>query len=119
MAECGLDFDANVPNTGSIHYGLNKIEALLRYDKAFPLSPTNHPRLYIHDTCENLQKAMLYLTYQEAAEGREPFQKLEETWKDPVDGVRYVVLYPLPLPKNKIQALQPFTSEDLMDENDY
>jgi len=119
MAECGLYFDANVPNTGSIHYGINKIESLLRYDKAFPISPTNHPRIYVHDVCENLTKSMLYLTYAEAAEGKEPYQKLEETWKDPVDALRYAVLYPLPLTGKRIVELQPFSAEDLEAENDY
>lgn len=120
MAELGLFFDANVPNVGGLDYGHAAIIDLLYYDKDFPLSPTNQPRIKIFTTCKNLDRAFRnysYLDVKDPIKGL--YKKVSEEYKDPIDGVRYTVLYPIPLTADQAAKLQRWTAEELERENDY
>lgn len=120
MAQYGLHFDANVPNVGTLEYGHDVINDLLRFDKNFPISPTNSPRLFLHDCCPNLAASFMnygYLDTKDAIKGL--YRKVSEEYKDGVDVVRYTVLYPIPVTADQIKKLQRFTAEDLRRENDY
>lgn len=120
MEQYGLHFDANVPNTGSIEYGVGVIEDRLRYDKNFPISPTNHPRIYIHSACENVATAFMNFAYtdvEDAVKGL--YRKVSEEFKDPIDAVRYTELYPVPCTESEIAGLQRFSEQDLRRENEY
>lgn len=119
MAQYGLNFDANVPNTGSIDYGLQVITDRMRYDKNFPIGPSNHPKIYIHDGLANMVTACMNFAFTDAKEGKEPHQSVSEEFKDPIDAMRYTELYPLPVTLMEALSLQPFTPETLRAANDY
>lgn len=120
MAQYGMAFDANVPNTGTIDYGHQVIDDLLRYDRNFPVGPTNTPHLFVHDCCKNLDKAIRnygFLDVKDPVKGL--YRKVSEEFKDPIDALRYALLYPLPATADQIDALQRFSEADLNRENEY
>lgn len=119
MAKYGLIFDANVPNTGTLDYGHQKLVDLLRYDKNFPLSPTNHPRIYVHDGLVNMVTACMNYAFTDTREGKEPYQSVSDEFKDPVDAMRYTVLYPIPVTLDEALAMQQFTGDQLREANSY
>jgi hypothetical protein len=119
MRQYGLDFDANVPDTGSIDFGVSKIIDLMRYDENFPVSPTNHPKIYIHEGLENMQNALMNWGFAEARSGKDPYTKVNEEFKDPVDAMRYTILYPIPVTAAQARDLQPYADDALAKENDY
>lgn len=118
MARYGLGFD--VPrNTHNLDYGHQKITELLRYDKKFPISPSNHPRLVVHEHLANVSAAFLNYSFEDSPDNKAPYTKVDERWKDPVDVVRYTVLYDLPASDEEVSALQRFSEKDLREANDY
>lgn len=119
MAQYGINFDTNVPNTGRIEYGHEVINDLLRYDTKFPIGPSNHPRLYIHEGCENLIRSFLNYTYTNTKDPhKEMFTKVSEEWKDLVDCVRYGVLWPIPATAAQVDKMQTVTAAQLREHNE-
>jgi hypothetical protein len=92
-----MRFDARVPNIGRIEVGEQKIVELLRWDRNFPRGPTNQPKIVIHDTCPNLIAALenygVPATHNPA---KESDLSRSDEFKDPIDALRYTVLYPVP-----------------------
>lgn len=118
MAELGLRFSCDVPNIRTIEYGHQVINDLLHYDRNFPVSPTNSPRLTIASECKNLIKAFQmygFIDVKDAVKGL--FRKVSEEFKDPIDAVRYTVLWPVPATKEQVDELQWITPERLAEEN--
>ncbi len=118
MAELGLRFSADVPNVGTIEFGHNVIIDLLHHDPNFPISPTNCPRLTISSECKNLIKAFQmygYLDVKDPIKGL--FRKVSEEFKDPIDAVRYTVLWPIPATPEQVDRMQHVTPELLAAEN--
>lgn len=118
MAQYGLQFDANIPNTGDISYGVNKIIDMMRYDENFPISPTNHPRIYIHSGLENLQNSLMNWGFEEVKGDRDPFSKFSEFQKDPCDCLRYTCLYNIPVTERQAREMQPYAEDALARENE-
>ena len=120
MAEFGLDFDPRVPNTGSIDFGLQKIQERLHWDRNFPVSPSNSPRLFIFDGLENLTSSLLHFGFTDSEDStRGLHRKLDETYKDPVDALRYAILYPIPLSGHQVDDLQVYSENDFKDNDIY
>jgi len=119
MRQQGLYFDANVPNVGTIDYGHQQIDALMRYDKNFPIGPTNHPRIYVHEGLANLQTALMNYAFIDAKDTKSPYQTVSEEFKDPADCLRYAILYPLPPTDDQYAGLQRYSEDDLADANSY
>jgi hypothetical protein len=119
MAEQGLHFDANVPNVATIDFGHQLINSLLRYDSKFPISPTNHPKIYVHEGLSNLQTALMNYAFEDSKETKSPHQTVSEQFKDPVDCMRYALLYPLPPTDDQVLGMQSFSQEQLAEHNDY
>jgi hypothetical protein len=120
MAEFGLIFDARVPNTGSIEYGHQVMESALHYNKDFELGPTNAPRLYITRNCRNLDRAMRnygFLDVKDPIKGL--FRKVSEEFKDPIDAVRYTLLYGIPPTVDQMKSMQHVTEDMLNDFNEW
>jgi len=118
MAEQGLYFDANVPNVGRIEWGHDRLFKLMWWNKDFPISVTNRPKFFIFDDMENTDRALMsyqYLDTKDPIKGM--FQKVSEEFKDPIDCLRYTVLYPIPPTDDEVQKMQRFTEQDLIDEN--
>jgi len=80
MAASGMHFTPAVYDP--VGTGVAKINDLLDWDDTEPLSPTNRPKLYISDRCENLLQSMTEYTGVSKA----------EQWKDFVDALRYVIV---------------------------
>lgn len=120
MAQYGLHFDANVPNTGSVEYGHQILDDLLKYDKNFPIGPANTPRLFICKSLKHVDKALRnygFLDVKDPVKGL--YRKVSEEFKDPIDTLRYTVLYPLPATDAEVRRLQRWTPEELERFNDY
>lgn len=118
MREQGLEFDSRVPNTASIEYGLERLKALLHYDKSAPVSPSNTPHLFVTEDCPDLINSFTRCGYIDSDEPTKGGQrKLSEEYKDFLDCARYAVLYPLPCTAVQINRLQRITPEELADAN--
>lgn len=119
MADYGVEFDANIPNTGDIEYGHQVIQDLLAYDKNFPIGPSNRPRLLIHDCCENVARSFLNYGYIDTDNPiRGLHRKVSEEYKDPIDALRYGVLAPPPVTNKQYRALQVYDESALAAENE-
>jgi hypothetical protein len=121
MKRVGLNFDPQIPNTGSIEFGITRINDLLRYDRSAPVGPDNTPHLFIHDSCKdviNSFQRLGYLDVDDASKGGQ--RKLDETYKDFSDAVRYAILYPLPATAAQVKKLQRWDPDELDKEiNDF
>lgn len=120
MAQLGLHFDARVPNVGDVDRGHAVVDSLLGYDKNFPVSPTNRPRLLVHEGCESLILSFMryaHLDVNDPIKGI--FRKVSEEYKDPIDCVRYSVLWPIPASLDEVNTMRAFSEKDLADNNDY
>ena len=119
MESAGLYFDCNVPGTSRLEIGHTKVTNMLRWDRNYPIGPTNTPRIFIHDSCQNLQKAMKYYAYLQV---KDPaggvHEKVSEEYKDPCDCLRYTVLYQIPIQNIGRFDGENFSERDLMEENE-
>lgn len=116
MNEAGMQFDARVPDTRRIETGITKIQEAFRWDKNMPVSPKNTPHIFIHKSCKNLITAIENIGYLDDDASR--VDKLDETYKDPVDGLRYTMCYPLPIIGEELAGAGAFSSDDLRRENE-
>jgi hypothetical protein len=119
MARAGLHYDCMVKGIGRLEIGHMKITELLRYNRNYPIGPTNTPKIFIHDTCPNLRKAMRNYAYVQQKETEKGIvEKVSEEFKDPVDCVRYTVLYQIPMMNATGWAGEQFSERELEQENE-
>lgn len=95
MEEAGMPVDTRVPNVGRIETGEQQIVDMLRFDEKFPISPSNTPKILIHDCCKNIIMAFENYGLLLNRDPTKTEEKRSEEWKDPIDVVRYTILYPL------------------------
>ncbi len=119
MAEAGLFYDTRVPGIGRVETGEQKIVEMLRYDRNFPVSPTNTPKILIHDTCPNMIAALE--NYGLIGE-RDPVkgfpEKRSEEFKDFLDTLRYAVLYGTPATETDYAESPNYLDDALVQENE-
>jgi hypothetical protein len=116
MGEQGLKFDARIPDIATIEIGETKLCDMFRWDSTFPISPTNTPKIFIHDTCPNLIASLNnygLLPHHDATRGE---AKRSEEWKDMIDVMRYTVLYPI-VDTESVRDM--YSDEDWYEENNY
>lgn len=106
MGDYGMDFDPRVPNVARVEYGHQVINDLLRYDKNQPISPANEPRLLVFNTCPNSCEAFLNYAFEDVIK-----EKINEDFKDPIDAIRYALLYGAPAPDSWWDSVQPDARE--------
>lgn len=114
MAQLGPDmvFDANVPGIARIETGLQRIRDRLFYDPRYPISPTNQPLIQVFSSCTNLITAATNIGYRDRrGDDGGVSEDLDETYKDPIDCLRYTELYEY-IPSD-IEAHQPISIKDL------
>ena len=71
----------------------NKIRELLSYDPERPVAAMNSPRLYVFSNCKNMIRAFREYRYKDTGgTGAGESDKLEQTWKDPIDTVGYPIM---------------------------
>lgn len=118
MHDCGLDFDTDIEEIGRIETGHVKIQRMLHWDRNFPLSPTNTPRIFVHDTCPNLLTAFERYAFEDIRDPDKGYtEKVSERYKDPIDAVRYTVLWQVPYTGVQVKNLGMFSDDDLEQEN--
>jgi hypothetical protein len=96
MEECGMPFTIDIPDTRAVETGEQKIVEMFKFDHSNPLSPNNCPKIQIHETCTNLIKACESYNLLPARDRTILREKRSEEWKDPIDTMRYTVLYEIP-----------------------
>jgi hypothetical protein len=81
LADAGLVF---VPAPGlDIEDGIQALQSKMAYNRKIPVDSLNRPHFYIVETCQNTITALQEYT----GEGG-----IEESWKDPVDTLRYCAI---------------------------
>jgi hypothetical protein len=91
----GLIFECQIPGIASIETGVAKIRELLAHDRQLSVSATNRPHLLVTEDCTNVIEAFENWSFVPPA-AREELrldEKYCEPFKDPIDVVRYAVLY--------------------------
>lgn len=99
FAKYGLYFDARVPDTGREETGIERIRQLLWFDPRHGIGPNNRPHLLFFDDLKSTTHAMRNYAFvpPNARDDRVLSEKTQEAFKDPVDAVRYGVLYGPPV----------------------
>jgi len=95
FAKFGIYFDPRVPDTGREETGIERIRQLLHYDTKLPIGPFNRPKLFIFNTVKSLPHSMENYAFvaPNARDDRVLAEKTGEAFKDPVDTLRYGILY--------------------------
>ncbi len=106
FARLGLYFDARVPDTGREETGLQRINQLLWYDTRAGISPTNKPKLVFFPQCKSLIHALGNYSFvpPDLRDERILKDKTNEAFKDPIDALRYGILYGVPLSSRQDQS---------------
>jgi hypothetical protein len=116
MRDAGMPFDCRVPDTGRVEIGEQRIVDMLRYDRNYPICPTNSPKILVHDCCTNLKASFEnygILPQRDPTKGEA--EKRSEEFKDPIDAVRYTILFPISADVTTVG--QAFTDEEWKEEN--
>ena len=100
--EFGLTFLTDIEGTDRIETGLSRVRNLLAFDKGLPIDARNHPKLVIHDNCQNLITAMRTWSFVPPDQRDDQLLKeaVVEAWTDPIDTLRYAILSPIPQPQS-------------------
>lgn len=91
FGQYGLYFDCRIKD--SLHEGHDAVRDLLVYDHSRPVEVGNRPKLYIMPGCTNLINAMNFYAWAEGTgDGLVVKEKVDETYKDHADLVRYAAI---------------------------
>lgn len=98
FARFGLMFDVRVPDTKLEETGIQRIRELFWYDKNMKIDSNNRPHLYVHDCCQSLDFALMNYSFvpPDLKDDRVLPEKTKEAFKDPIDALRYGLLYGIP-----------------------
>lgn len=93
MAELGLDFVDG--DTSGLDIGHQKVREYLKYQKAYPVSGTNHPKFHVLKSCRNHRRSMLRYKRKllKSGEVRDKMV-IDETYKHFCDNVRHLLMTP-------------------------
>lgn len=76
--------------------GHNKVYEYMKYDTTKPISPDNHPKLYVFNTCKDLIKYLKHYTWDEwegkTKDKRSEKEAPKDKWKDYPDVLRYILM---------------------------
>lgn len=91
LADFGLDYDDG--DTSGIELGHKAVREFLKYDKSFPVSPINHPRLHIFKSCRNHWRSMKRYKRKQVRSGEVKDKVfIDETYKHFCDNIRHLVM---------------------------
>ncbi len=81
-------------STEGIEAGHMKVKEALKYDKTYPVSSINHPRLHILKRCRNHWRSMHYYKrkFERSGEVKDGVV-IEETYKHFCDNIRHLFMY--------------------------
>lgn len=91
LGELGLDFEDG--DTSGIETGHKRVREFLKYQKAFPVSSSNHPKLHVFSNCRNHWRSLLRYR-QKISKTGEVKDKIviEETYKHFCDNIRHLAM---------------------------
>ena len=93
LADVGLDFVDG--DTSGIELGHKKIREYLKYQKAFPASPSNHPKIHILKKCINHRRSFMRYKRKILKSGEVKDKiTIDETYKHYIDNMRHLVMRP-------------------------
>lgn len=93
MGEFAIDYDDG--DTSGIDLGHKKVREFLKYQKAYPVSGANHPKLHIFKSCRNHWRSMLRYKRKLTRSGEVKDKiVIEETYKHFCDNIRHLCMYP-------------------------
>lgn len=91
LADLGLNFDDG--DTSGIDLGHKRVQEYLKYQKAFPVSATNHPRFHVFSSCRNHWRSMLRYKKKVSKTGEVKDKiVIEETYKHFCDNIRHLAM---------------------------
>lgn len=89
-----LGFDFIDGDTSGLDLGHKRVREFLKYQKAYPVSATNHPRLHIFERCRNHWRSMLRYKRKLLKSGEVKDKIiLDETYKHFCDNLRHLLMY--------------------------
>jgi len=119
FARLGLYFDFPRRGIGREETGIAAIRNLLQWDKTYPLSPTNRPKLVVQEHCINTIAALARSQFKSNADPDVLPEDVKEAYKDFRDTLRYIVLSDKPVERFSGNSNLGYLSEqDLLEEND-
>jgi len=91
FSDLGFDFEDG--DTSGLDLGHKRVREYLKYQKAFPVSGTNHPRFHIFERCRNHWRSFLRYKRKllKSGEVRDKIV-LDETYKHFCDNIRHLVM---------------------------
>lgn len=90
-----LGFDFVDGDTSGLDLGHKRVREMLKYQKAYPVSGVNHPRLHIFSRCRNHWRSMLRYKRKITKSGEVKDKlTLDETYKHCCDNIRHLAMYP-------------------------
>jgi hypothetical protein len=119
FARLGLYFDFPREGISREETGILVIREMLQWDKTYPISPTNQPRLYVQEHCINTIAALARSQFKSNADPDVLPEALREAYKDFRDTLRYIVLADKPVERFSGTQAHGYLSEaDLLEAND-
>jgi phage terminase large subunit-like protein len=93
LGDLGLDFVDG--DTSGLDLGHKRVREFLKYQKAYPVSGVNHPRLHVLKRCRNHWRSMLRYKRKVLKSGEVKDKiVLDETYKHFCDNLRHLIMYP-------------------------
>ena len=91
FAEMNINFDDG--DTSGLDVGHKRVREYLKYQRQFPVSATNHPRLHIFSRCRNHWRSMLRYKRKILKTGEIKDKiVLDETYKHFCDNIRHLIM---------------------------
>ena len=91
LSDLGLDFVDG--DTSGVDLGHKRVREFLKYQKAYPVSGVNHPKLHILNRCRNHWRSMLRYKRKTSKSGEIKDKiVLDETYKHFCDNIRHLVM---------------------------
>ncbi len=91
FGDVGLDFVNG--DTSGLNIGHQRVREFLKYNKAYPVSSTNHPKFHIFDNCLNHRRAMSRYKrkFNKSGEVKDKVV-IDETYKHFCDNIRHLLM---------------------------
>lgn len=91
LADLGLDYEDG--DTSGLELGHQKVREALKYQKAFPVSGVNHPKLHIFKSCRNHWRSLLRYKRKLSKSGEvRDKARIDETYKHFCDNIRLLLM---------------------------
>jgi hypothetical protein len=120
FARAGLYFDFPREGISREETGIQAIRQMLQWDKTYPISVTNQPKLYVQEHCINTIAALARSQFKSNADPDVLPEAVKEAFKDFRDTLRYIVLADKPVERFGGNETDGYLSvEDLRSENNW